>query len=203
MKLILASASPRRKELLEQIGLAFQIIPSDCEEICCLDKPEELVKDLARQKAENVAVKVAELIKKHKISLLPEEKAVVLGSDTVVAMEGEILGKPKDGKEAFQMIQRLQGKSHQVYSGVALFVLSGDMGAVTDIRNFYVKTQVEVYSMTKEEIQTYIATGEPMDKAGAYGIQGRFAEYIKGITGDYYNVVGLPVSRVMRELKNI
>lgn len=201
MKLVLASASPRRRELLEQVGLSFQVIPSNCEEICCLETPEDLVADLAKQKAENVASKIREQIQNHSFCCSPEEAVVILGSDTVVAMDGRILGKPKDEEDAFQMLQNLQGKKHQVYSGVALSVLSGATGEEIDFSNFYVKTEVEVYAMTEEEIWKYIATGEPMDKAGGYGIQGRFAEYIKGIVGDYYNVVGLPVSRVMQELK--
>lgn len=201
MKLVLASASPRRRELLEQVGLSFQILPSDCEEICCLEIPEDLVADLAKQKAENVASKVREQIQDHSFSCSPEEAVVILGSDTVVAMDGKILGKPKDEEDAFQMIRNLQGKRHQVYSGVALSVLSGATGEEGQLCCFHERTEVEVYAMTEEEIRKYVATGEPMDKAGAYGIQGRFAEYIKGIVGDYYNVVGLPVSRVMQELK--
>lgn len=218
MRLILASNSPRRRELLQQVGLDFQVIPSDCEEICTLRAPEALVEELARQKAENVAGKLVERLqngedlsqKVQKAEDLPEgsnkeneEELVVLGADTVVALDGKILGKPKDEEEAFHMIQSLQGRAHQVYSGVALIAMSGRRGELVSAKTFHVSTEVEVVSMTAEEIRNYIATGEPMDKAGAYGIQGRFAAYIEGIGGDYYNVVGLPISRLMRELRRL
>lgn len=208
MRLILASNSPRRRELLQQVGLDFQVIPSDCEEICTLRAPEALVEELARQKAENVAGKLAEKLQNGED--LPEgsnkeneEELVVLGADTVVALDGKILGKPKDEEEAFHMIQSLQGRAHQVYSGVALIAMSGRRGELVSAKTFHVSTEVEVVSMTAEEIRAYIATGEPMDKAGAYGIQGRFAAYIEGIGGDYYNVVGLPISRLVRELRRL
>ncbi len=225
MGLILASNSPRRRELLQQVGLEFQAIPSDCEEICTLEAPEALVEELARQKAENVAEKL------RRAEHLPEEnqkkgnpsksalqmknkeglsesvlqanggELIVLGADTVVALDGNILGKPKDEEDAFRMIQRLQGRVHQVYSGVALITLSESDREVMAERTFHAKTEVEVVPMEEEEIRAYIATGEPMDKAGAYGIQGRFAAYIKGIAGDYYNVVGLPLSKLVLEMK--
>lgn len=215
MKLILASNSPRRRELLRQVGLSFQVLPSDCEEICSLEMPEKLVEELARQKAENVAERIKkEFFEDKKLNLPCLEENIygksadgsaqpilVLGADTVVALNGRILGKPTDEKQAFQMLQALQGDSHQVYSGVALFLLSEDTGRVERSKTFHVKTQVDVYPMTEEEIRRYIATGEPMDKAGAYGIQGSFAAYIRGIVGDYYNVVGLPVSRLVHELQ--
>lgn len=215
MRLILASNSPRRRELLEQVGISFQVLPSSCEENCSVNKPEELVEELARQKAQNVAERVEkELFEKEKPDLVfPGENTrgkpaegirppiIILGADTVVALDGQILGKPKDEKQAFQMLQALQGHSHQVYSGVALILLSRDTGHIGRTKTFHVKTQVDVYPMTEEEIHRYIATGEPMDKAGAYGIQGSFAAYIKGIVGDYYNVVGLPISRLVHELR--
>lgn len=228
MRLILASNSPRRRELLQQVGLDFQVIPSDCEEICTLEKPEALVEELARQKAENVAGKLAEKIrngedlsqkvqgagnlsqKVQNVEDLPGnsreengEELVTLGADTVVALDGGILGKPEDEEDAFHMIQSLQGRAHQVYSGVALIALSMRTGEVVSEKTFHGRTEVEVVPMTGEEIRAYIATGEPMDKAGAYGIQGRFAAYIEGIGGDYCNVVGLPISRLVRELRMI
>ncbi len=222
MRLILASNSPRRRELLQQVGLEFQVIPSDCEEICSLKAPEALVEELARQKAENVAgklqkakdwgderKKVGDLAEEMQKSGDPAESAwwengeeiVVLGADTVVALDGRILGKPGDEEDAFRMIQCLQGRSHQVYSGVALFLLSGRTGEVISWKTFHARTEVEVVPMAAQEIRAYIATGEPMDKAGAYGIQGRFAAYIKGIAGDYYNVVGLPISMLVGALR--
>lgn len=215
-RLILASASPRRRELLRQIGLDFEVIPSDCEEICTQRLPNALVEELAVQKAENVAGLLRERMSDQsahtgkKIKGVGEDEVewadgafIILGADTVVSLDGEILGKPADEAEAYQMIQNLQGKIHEVYSGVALLALSADTGRKLHQSFFHVRTRVEVFPMTEEEIRGYIATGEPMDKAGAYGIQGKFAAYIKGIEGDYYNVVGLPVSRVVRELKEI
>ena len=182
-RIILASASPRRKELLSQVGVVFEVIPSMEEEICKEKEPAKLVELLARQKAESVAAGVT-------------GEYIVIGSDTVVTKDGEVLGKPSDKEEAFRMLYSLQGATHQVYSGVAL--VSCQNGE-KEIRSFSVMTEVEVLPMEKQQIEGYIATGDCMDKAGAYGIQGCFAEYIKGIHGDYYNVVGLPLSRLMQK----
>ena len=186
-RIILASASPRRKELLSQVGVVFEVIPSMEEEICKEKEPAKLVELLARQKAESVAAGVT-------------GEYIVIGSDTVVTKDGEVLGKPSDKEEAFRMLYSLQGATHQVYSGVAL--VSCQNGE-KEIRSFSVMTEVEVLPMEKQHIEGYIATGDCMDKAGAYGIQGCFAEYIKGIHGDYYNVVGLPLSRLMQELRRL
>ncbi|MDE7276493.1 MAG: Maf family protein, partial [Lachnospiraceae bacterium] len=124
---------------------------------------------------------------------------VVMGADTVVSCWNKILGKPKDKEEAFDMLWELQGKSHQVYTGVTLAWKYADMPAM--FHTFHECTDVTVFPMTEEEIERYIDSGEPMDKAGAYAIQGRFAAYIQGICGDYANVVGLPVGRVYQELR--
>lgn len=184
-RVILASASPRRRELLSQVGIQFEVIPSTEEEICRETEPSCVVEALALQKAENVAKKLT-------------GDFIVIGSDTIVTKDRRILGKPSDREDAFAILQSLQGDVHQVYSGVALISSQGEEG-----KNccFHVMTEVEVLPMTKQQILDYIATGDCMDKAGAYGIQGCFAEYIKGIVGDYYNVVGLPVSRLMQELR--
>lgn len=200
-KIILGSASPRRRELLAQIGAEFEIRVSEKEEIYHSEKPEEIVCELALMKAENVASELSEA-----------ERAgdVVLGADTVVVLDGKILGKPSDEEEAARMLSALQGRSHEVYTGVAVleYAESGE-GAVPGgwklekKENYAVETRVYVNPMTEQEIREYIATGDPMDKAGAYGIQGRFAAYIDRIEGDYYNVVGLPVSRVYRTLKEM
>ncbi len=128
-----------------------------------------------------------------------KEDFVVIGADTVVSCWGRIMGKPGDKEEAFDMLWELQGKSHQVYTGVTLAWKYADMPAM--FHSFYECTDVTVFPMTEEEIERYIDSGEPMDKAGAYAIQGRFAAYIQGICGDYANVVGLPVGRVYQELK--
>ena len=186
-KLILASNSPRRRELLEQIGVEFEVIPSNAEEKVTKQEPSEVVEELSRQKAEDIAASV--------------EDGIVLGADTVVCQDGQIMGKPKDEADAKQMLQKLQGEEHSVYTGVTILVKEN--GAVQHVQTFSQETKVYVYEMTDEEIDRYIATGEPMDKAGAYGIQGRFAAYVDGIEGDYNNVVGLPVSAVWQELKEL
>lgn len=204
MKIILASASPRRRELLQQVGIEFTVIPSDCEEDCRETTPDKLVESLAEQKARNVAEKICQNnLLSHSRDFSTDSLIVILGSDTVVAKDGIILGKPTDEKNAFDMISGLQGRKHQVYSGVALLLCDKNTGEIKKQRFFHVMTEVSVFPMTSEEIRQYIATGEPMDKAGAYGIQGYFARYIEGITGDYYNVVGLPVSRVVREIEEL
>lgn len=184
-RVILASGSPRRKELLHQIGLEPEVIPSQVEEKVTSQAPELVVMELARQKAEDVAAG-------------QNQGDIIIGADTVVALEHHILGKPGSEKEAEEMISMLQGKVHQVYTGVAI-ICKGEGKE----RNFAVRTDVEVFPMTPEEIRSYVATGEPMDKAGAYGIQGRFAAFIRGITGDYNNVVGLPVGSVYQILKEM
>lgn len=183
MRLILASASPRRKELLEQIGMEFTVTPARGEEKITKKAPQEVVMELSRQKAEEVAGNVG-------------EDVLVLGADTVVAYEGNILGKPKDEQEAAKMLKSLAGKVHEVYTGVTLID-----NRTKESRTFYEKTRVQMYPIQEAEIQSYIATGEPMDKAGAYGIQGIGAKFIQKIDGDYCNVVGLPISRIYQEIK--
>lgn len=182
-RLVLASASPRRSELLRQIGLEPEIVPSQVEEKVTSKEPDQVVMELSRQKAEEVAERLG-----------VDAQTIVIGSDTVVSSDGEILGKPADKEEAFSMIRRLSGRKHQVYTGVTLC-------CGTHRRSFVEKTEVEVYPMAEEEIAAYIASGDSMDKAGAYGIQGQFAAYIKGICGSYTNVMGLPVGRLYQELK--
>lgn len=208
-KMILASGSPRRRELLSQIGLTYKVIVSDAEENIDVTEPKDAVCRLSEIKALTVWNHLSE-----------EERqcSVVIGADTVVSDGTSILGKPKDEEEAFSMIKRLQGKKHSVFTGVTL-IAAPQLGAENfdetgcfnkmgtfnkaekDILSFYEETKVSVYPMSDEEIRRYIATGEPMDKAGAYGIQGAFAAYVKGIEGDYNNVVGLPVARVYQELR--
>lgn len=192
MKLILASGSPRRKELLTQVGLSFEIKVSDVEEVTTATEPAQVVKDLSSQKAKAVWETLTE---KDRCD------AVVLGADTVVSLDGKILGKPKTEQEACEMLQALSGQTHQVYTGVSLVTASQDKEP--EVIRFAECTDVTFYEMSVEEIEAYVATGDPMDKAGAYGIQGAFAAYVKGIQGDYNNVVGLPVARVYHELKNL
>lgn len=185
IKIILASASPRRRELLAQIGLDFQVLVSEVEEKVNTDIPYLVVEQLSAQKAEAVAQKLEK-----------EEPALVIGADTIVACDGQILGKPRDKEEAVQMLRKLNGRSHQVYTGVTLIFRD-------KTKTFYEATEVEFYPMTEEEIGAYVETLDPLDKAGAYGIQGFCARYIKGITGDYNNVVGLPVGRLYQEMKRL
>ncbi len=218
MKIILASASPRRRELLGQIGLDFEIRVSDVEEKVSAVLPEQVVEELSAQKAGAVLETLSD----------STEDMVVIGADTVVALEGQILGKPRSPKEARQMLERLSGKTHAVYTGVTLLyrpgtgvgirgealgetggtriALTGESGLEEDSgsvrrRVFHERTDVTFYPLTEEEIAFYISSGDCMDKAGAYGIQGIFARYVKEIQGDYNNVVGLPVGRLYQEAK--
>ncbi len=186
MKLILASASPRRKELLGKIGLKFEIIPAKGEEVVTKKLPWEVVEELSFQKAKEIAD-------------MQTEECIVIGSDTIVAKEEKIMGKPKDEADAYQMLSEIAGNVHQVYTGVTLIRTGKDPKVIT----FAEKTDVYLYPMSDEEIHAYIATKDPMDKAGAYGIQGDFAIHVKGIEGDYYNVVGLPIGKVYQELKQL
>ena len=187
-KIILASASPRRKELLAKAEISFTVIPAAGEEKRTSEDPGEAVQQLARDKAEWVAQSMAEC----------EEGTLVIGSDTIVVFENRILGKPKDRRDAAETLEKLQGNTHQVYTGVS--VLERKAGKWVE-HTFFESTDVTFYPVSREEIQDYIVTGEPMDKAGSYGIQGLFGIYVKGICGDYNNVVGLPVARLFHEMK--
>ncbi|MDD6491001.1 MAG: Maf family protein [Firmicutes bacterium] len=190
-KIILASASPRRRELLQQLGLEFEIRPSEAQEKTKSKEPSQIVTELSEIKAQDIYERLSE-----------EERAssMVIGADTVVALNDRIMGKPKDYKEAVQMLLSLQGNTHQVYTGVTLLLRKGP-GKVPSKISFYEKTDVTMYPASREEIEAYVSTGEPMDKAGAYGIQGRGAAFIKEIHGDYNNVVGLPIGRLYQEMK--
>ena len=194
--IILGSASPRRRELLAQIGADFEVRVSNKEEIYHSTVPEEIVKELALMKAENVAEELAEENPAGAV-----KSTVVIGADTIVVLDGKILGKPADEADAVQMLSSLQGRRHDVYTGVA--VLDYDENGEKRVYNYPVGTAVYVNEMTEEEIRAYVETKDPLDKAGAYGIQGRFAAHIDRIEGDYYNVVGLPVSRVYRTLREL
>ncbi len=189
-KIVLASGSPRRKELLARTGMKFSVVVSDGEEKTDLTDPAQAVEQLSQDKA----LAVAKMLEGQ------QEVSLIIGADTVVAFKGEILGKPADEGDALQTLLKLQGKAHQVYTGVTLLVKEqGRWKPYT----FSEKTDVEFYPVSQNEILDYIKTGEPMDKAGSYGIQGTFGIYVKGICGDYNNVVGLPVGRLVYELKKI
>lgn len=190
-RIILASGSPRRKELLGELFSEFEIIPARGEENYQASLPEEIVKELSLQKAEEVFQKEAA---KSMGSLL------VIGADTIVVKDKQVLGKPADEKEAFSMLSTLSGTSHQVYTGVSLCYKIEDNSFR---KSFYEETRVCFWPMSREEIEAYIASGDPLDKAGAYGIQSGGKRYVKEIEGDYLNVVGLPLSRLYQELKDL
>lgn len=190
VKFVLASGSPRRKELLEQIGMQFEISSAHGEEIITKEQPWEIVEELSMQKATEVADRYE---REHGV----QDNTVVIGADTIVAYGAEIMGKPKSRQHAIEMLSELQGHVHQVYTGVTLIIMTGkDRKFIC----FHEKTEVEMYPMTQAQIEAYVFTGEPMDKAGAYAIQGKCAAYIKGIRGEYNNVVGLPIARLSQEL---
>ena len=186
MELILASASPRRKELLEKIGLPFTVQPAKGEERITQKSPAAVVMELSRQKAEEIAA-------------AQTGDCIIIGADTVVAKGEKIMGKPKDAADAKQMLRSIADDCHQVYTGVTLIRTGAHPQSVT----FQEKTDVCLYPISDAELDAYIASGDPMDKAGAYGIQGDFAIYVQRIVGDYYNVVGLPIGRVYQELKRM
>ena len=188
-KIILASASPRRRELLAQAGYEFEIQVSHKEEIYISETPDEIVKELALLKAKDIAEQN------------DAKNMIVIGADTVVAHKGAILGKPKSKEDAFEMIKGFQGDKHQVYTGVAILDYDADGNEM--IVNHAVKTDVYVNQMTDEEIWNYIESDNVMDKAGSYGIQSGFAVYIEKIEGDYFNVVGLPISYIYEQLKQM
>lgn len=180
-KIVLASKSPRRKELLESLGINFTIHPSDAEEKINKDAlPWEIVEHLALTKAKDVS------------SYYNDE--IIIGTDTIVVYRNTILGKPKNEMDAFNMLKQLQGQVHQVFSGLALINTSNGDSIVS-----HRMTTVHMYPLTDREIHFYVNTKEPLDKAGSYGIQGIGSLFIKKIEGDYFNVVGLPLS-LLREL---
>ena len=189
MRYILASGSPRRKELLSKIIPEFEIIPAVSEEVMTKELPSEIVEELSFQKAEEIF---------NKTFTNEEDTLVVIGADTVVSYNHKILGKPSDRSDAYKMVEMLSGKAHSVYTGVSVFW--NEKGLLKSF-TFSECTDVDVASMNADEIYWYVGSGECDDKAGAYGIQGLFARFITGIKGDYYNVMGLPVARLYKELK--
>lgn len=194
-RIILASASPRRRELLTQIGFDFTVMPSDVEENPASTLPQDIVIELSKEKARDVWEK----IENSNLGEGGSTDYLVISADTVVAIDGEILGKPEDEADAARMLELLSGKEHQVYTGVTL-VWIDEEGKQKEY-SFYVCTNVVMYRMSRAQILTYVQSGEPMDKAGAYGVQGKAAAFIKAIRGEYSNVVGLPVGRLYQEMK--
>jgi septum formation protein len=186
--IILASNSPRRRELLAQAGYNFTVIPSGCNEDTDILIPKDFVMELAARKARDVYDNL------HDKNSTP---FIVIGSDTVVALNGRILGKPVDYDDAYNTLNSLSGQSHNVYTGVSIIYYNG---MDTHISTFYENTEVTFYPMSHEEITWYLSTGDPMDKAGSYGIQTQGGLFIKEIKGDYNNVVGLPLAKVYHEI---
>lgn len=185
LHLILGSQSPRRRELLRQIGLTFEVRAADIDETPYeTDDPEQTVRATCAAKAEAVAARS-----------VPGD--LILTSDTIVARDGKILGKPHSAELAVEMLTALSGREHTVYTAFTLRPVGGSLPVYTGCEH----TLVRFRRLTEEEIRGYVATGEPMDKAGAYGIQGRGAVLVEGITGDYFTVMGLPVCRVAQKLK--
>ncbi|XP_031561714.1 probable bifunctional dTTP/UTP pyrophosphatase/methyltransferase protein [Actinia tenebrosa] len=202
--IVLASGSPRRSEILRQIGLRFIVLPSKFEEN--LDKsrfghPKDYVLENAKLKALEVVERMAQ--EKHK-----EKPDIVIGADTVVVHENKILEKPKSKDDAFAMLRRLSGCEHKVYSGVALVQPSTqtkDNSILPDpkITQFYEETLVTFGDLSEDVIKGYIETGEPMDKAGSYGIQGKGGSLVTGIHGDYFNVMGFPLYHFCKQIKKL
>lgn len=181
--IILASGSPRRRELLTQVGIAHAVVPSNApEDVSPGTEPAAMVRELALRKARSVA------------ATHPGEW--VLGSDTTVVLDGEILGKPQDDADAVSTLQRLSGRQHEVLTGIALVGPGGEMVE-------HASTTVWMRTLTTAEIEAYVATGEPLDKAGSYGIQGRAAAFVPRIEGCYYNVVGLPLALLFQMLQRL
>lgn len=189
-KIILASQSPRRKELLTLGGYDFEVVVSDCEEVINSVVPHEVVCELSSKKAVDVLQKC-----KDRTDI---DELIVIGADTVVSIDGSILGKPEDRDDAARMLRKLSGNTHEVYTGVTF---AGSKEGKIRTHTFYECTRVIFYEMSDKEIEDYVCSGDCNDKAGAYGIQSGAARFVKGIEGDYNNVVGLPLSRVYQELK--
>jgi septum formation protein len=184
--IILASSSPRRRELLETVGYVFEVKPSNFDESALKSAglpPQLLVEKLAHEKARDVARACG-------------SSDAIVGADTVVVLDGATLGKPADEQDAVRMLRLLSGNTHQVFTGVSIIAGSHEV-------SFSERTDVEFYDLSDKEIRDYVATGEPLDKAGAYGIQRKGALLVRGIRGDYFNVVGLPIARLARELSKL
>lgn len=190
-RIILASASPRRKEIMEQMGIAYEVMAAQVKEEVEEKEPAAMVEALASLKAKNVAEGIKD----------GQDNYIIIGADTMVFHKNNALGKPKDREEAIKMLQSLSDDIHEVYTGVCIIIKSNNK--VKEFNKeivFSVNTQVVVAPLSMEEIIDYVDTGEAYDKAGAYAIQGGFGIYIKEIHGDYYNVVGFPIAKIYEKL---
>ena len=199
-RIILASASPRRKQLMEMAHLEFEIWPSETEEVVNTTVPEKICTQLARQKALDVASQIRTYNETHP-DLTVETDILVIGADTIVAKDDTVFGKPKDEEDAARMLRSLSGSTHSVFTGVTLVFMNGS-GRVGE-HTFYDETKVTFYPLDEDDISSYIHREDVLDKAGAYGIQSGAAVFVRSIEGDFYNVVGLPIARILDEIKNI
>ncbi len=190
-QIILASESPRRKEIMETMGISYQVIPANVIEVVEETVPEEMVQALAR-------LKTAEVLKKQQLQYPQYQDVIIIGADTMVFYKENALGKPRDVQDAARMLGMLADDTHEVITGVSI-IIKNKYGFEEQI-TFAVSTKVRVQPLTLEQINDYIATGEPIDKAGAYAIQGKFGIHIKEIVGDYYNIVGFPISKIYEVL---
>ncbi len=181
-KIILASASPRRRELMQQMGLEFEVITSDCDENIGICSPDEMVRELSKRKAVAVAKKL-------------DYPSIVIGADTIVSESNRILGKPNDSEDAVNTLLSLSGKTHSVFTGMTV---TDKVKTITEV----VETKITFSELTRAEAEAYVATKEPMDKAGSYGIQGIGGVFIERIDGDYYSTVGLPICALRKILNS-
>lgn len=194
--MILASQSPRRRQLLAELGYELTILPADIDESPLpQESPVELVGRLAREKAEASRARAA-------AEKVADADGLIVAADTIVWHEGVVLGKPADAEDARRMLTDLSGKTHHVSTGCCVMTFDGERGALKT-RTFVETCDVEFWPLNAAQVDAYVATGEPMDKAGAYGIQGLGRVLVKGIRGDYYSVVGLPVSRLYRQIQDL
>ncbi len=184
ISIILASASPRRKEILSSLGVPFSVLVADADESCDIQDPFAFAKELAKRKGQAA------------YALTNKKDSIILSADTIVVCDGEILGKPKDRDDAIRMIRRLSGKTHSVITGVGVTVFG-------ETQTSYSETFVHVDDIPQSEIERYVDSGDPMDKAGAYGIQGAFSRWISGIEGCYFGVVGLPINCLANLFKEV
>ena len=192
MKLILASGSPRRRELLTLAGISFEVRPCNDPEETAADTPVHTVLDLSSHKAHAVFDVIA--------GESDENDFAVLGADTIVVIDNEIIGKPVEDEDARQILKKLSGRTHEVFTGVCILVRKNGK---TREKTFYERTAVTMYPITDAELDAYLASGEHMDKAGAYAIQGLAVKFVRKVTGDYSNIVGLPIARVYHELSKL
>ena len=198
-KWILASASPRRQELLRYLIPEFDIMTSSLDEQAEFVSPEQYVMDLSYSKANDISSSLLNNISYFNDKIT--DQFVIIGADTIVFHNGIVLGKPKDPADACSMLRSLSSQTHEVYTGVTFIKLSHTNAYSPIAHSFYECTKVRVSPLSEVEISTYVHTNDPLDKAGSYGIQGIFSKHICGIDGDYFNAVGFPVHRIYEELK--